>query len=128
VADRLRAAVRDGDTIVRMGGDEFVILQRNVSDRSETIVLADRIVEAIAAPFIVEGHRLSIGVSIGITMAPSDQMSPERLLHDADLALYRAKHAGRGTWRIFDTKMAADANARGATDIELLDDVPQDRP
>jgi diguanylate cyclase (GGDEF)-like protein len=127
VADRLRAAVRDRDTVVRMGGDEFVILQRNVSDRAETIVLADRIIEAIGTPFIVEGHRLSIGVSIGITMAPSDQMSPERLLHDADLALYRAKQAGRGTWRIFDPKMAADANARSATEIALLDEVPQDR-
>jgi diguanylate cyclase (GGDEF)-like protein len=128
VADRLRATVRDGDTVVRMGGDEFVILQRNVSDRSETIVLADRLIEAIATPFVVEGHRLSIGVSIGITLAQSGQLNPERLLHDADLALYRAKQEGRGTWRIFDTKIAAEANARSATDIELLDDVPQERP
>ncbi len=126
VADRLRATVREGDTVVRMGGDEFVILQRNVSDRSETVILADRIVEAIGEPFIVEGHRLSIGVSIGITLAQSDQMYPERLLHDADAALYRAKQAGRGTWRIFDAKSAADENARSATDIELLDKVPQD--
>jgi diguanylate cyclase (GGDEF)-like protein len=109
-----------------MGGDEFVILQRNVSDRLETIVLADRIVEAIATPFVIEGHRLSIGVSIGICMAESAQINAERLLHDADVALYRAKQAGRGTWRIFDQKMAADDNARRAMDIELLDKVPQD--
>jgi len=105
VADRLRAAVRAGDTIARLGGDEFVILQLNVSDPSEPIALARRIVEAIGKPFMIDGQMLSIGVSIGIAMAPSKHMNPERLLQDADRALYRSKQAGRGTWKIFDTTM-----------------------
>ncbi len=121
VAERLRAAVRAGDSVARMGGDEFVILQLNVSSKTEPIALARRIVEAICKPFVIEGHRLSIGVSIGIAMAPSDRMNPEWLLQDADVALYRAKEAGRGTWRIFDATMEA-----GPTDNKLLDNAPQD--
>jgi len=108
VADRLRAAVRAGDTVARLGGDEFVVLQLNVSDLSETIALAGRIVEEIGKPFVIEGHLLSIGVSIGIAMAPGDRMNPEQLLKSADQALYRSKQAGRGTWRIFDAEMAAE--------------------
>jgi diguanylate cyclase (GGDEF)-like protein len=108
VADRLRAAVRAGDTVARLGGDEFVVLQLNVSDLSETVALAGRIVETIGKPFVIEGHLLSIGVSIGIAMAPTDRMNPEQLLKSADQALYRSKQAGRGTWRIFDAEMAAE--------------------
>jgi diguanylate cyclase (GGDEF)-like protein len=109
VADRLRAAVRAGDTVARLGGDEFVILQLNVSDLSETIALAHRIVETISTPFVIEGHLLSIGVSIGIAMAPGDRMNAEQLLKHADQALYRSKQAGRGTWRIFDAAMETAA-------------------
>jgi diguanylate cyclase (GGDEF)-like protein len=105
VADRLRALVRAADSVARLGGDEFVILQLNVSDETETIALSRRIVEAIGKPFFVEGHQLSIGVSIGIAMAPINRMNPERLLQDADLALYRSKQAGRGTWSMFDSTM-----------------------
>jgi diguanylate cyclase (GGDEF)-like protein len=114
VADRLRAAVRAGDTVARLGGDEFVILQLNVADPSETIALARRIVEAIGEPFMIEGHSLSIGVSIGIALAPGDRTNPEQLLKCADQALYRSKEAGRGTWRIFDATMAAEAKAKKA--------------
>jgi diguanylate cyclase (GGDEF)-like protein len=106
--------LREGDTVARLGGDEFVILQLNVSDKSETITLARRIVETIGKPFAIEGHVLSIGVSIGIIMAPRDRINPERLLHDADVALYRAKQEGRGTWRIFDAAMEPAESAGNA--------------
>jgi len=127
VAERMLAAVRDGDTVARIGGDEFVILQLNVSDRAEAIRLAGRIVEAISMPFAIEGQRLRIGVSIGITLAPCDRMNPEALLHDADVALYRAKQAGRGTWRIFDAAMEESEAARRAANKDVLDELPQDR-
>jgi diguanylate cyclase (GGDEF)-like protein len=114
VAERLQSALREGDTVARLGGDEFVILHLNVSDKSETITLARRIVETIGKPFAIEGHVLSIGVSIGIIMAPRDRINPERLLHDADVALYRAKQEGRGTWRIFDAAMEPAESAGNA--------------
>jgi diguanylate cyclase (GGDEF)-like protein len=111
VADRLRAAVRGGDTVARLGGDEFVILQLNVSDPSETIALARRIVAEIDKPFMIEGHLLSIGVSIGIAMASGERRNPEQLLKCADQALYHSKQAGRGTWRIFDAAMEVAVKA-----------------
>ena len=116
VADRLRAAVRAGDTVARLGGDEFVILQLNVTDQSEPIALARRIVDAISKPFMIEGHMLSIGVSVGIAMAPTERVNPERLLQDADKALYRSKQAGRGTWRLFDPTIEADADANASVE------------
>jgi diguanylate cyclase (GGDEF)-like protein len=125
VADRLRAAVRGGDLVARLGGDEFVILQLNVSEQSETTALAHRVVEAIGQPFMIEGHRLSIGVSIGIAMAPRHRMNPERLFKDADLALYRSKQAGRGTWKIFDAAMEVKEQDRNAVTDELLDRLSQ---
>ncbi len=127
VADRLRAAVRGGDTVARLGGDEFVILQLNVSDQREPIALARRIVEMIGQPFVIEGHLLNIGVSIGIAMAPHHRMNPERLFKDADLALYRSKQAGRGTWRIFDATMAVKEQAGNAFVDEFLGSMPHDR-
>jgi diguanylate cyclase (GGDEF)-like protein len=117
VADRLRAAVRAGDTVARLGGDEFVILQLNVADLSETTALARRIIEAIGKPFMVEGHLLSIGVSIGIALAPGGRTNPEQLLKCADQALYRSKEAGRGTWRIFDATLEAEVKAKRAEAI-----------
>jgi diguanylate cyclase (GGDEF)-like protein len=117
VADRLRAAVRAGDTVARLGGDEFVILQLNVADPSETIALARRVVETIGEPFMIEGHLLSIGVSIGIALATGDRMNPEQMLKSADQALYRSKQAGRGTWRLFDAAMEAEVKAKRAEEI-----------
>jgi len=124
VADRLRAAVRASDSVARLGGDEFVILQRNVADEIETTVLGQKIVESIGKPFVIEGHRLSIGVSIGIALAPRDRLNPERLLQDADLALYRSKQTGRGTWSVFDETMQVGDHARIAAGGELVDSLP----
>jgi len=126
VAERLRAAVRGGDTIARLGGDEFVILQLNVSDQREPIALARRIVNAISEPFMIEGHRLSVGISIGIAIAPRHRMNPERLFKDADLALYRSKQAGRGTWRIFDATMEVKEQAGDVLVDEFMGRVPHD--
>ena len=101
VAGRLRGLVRDTDTIARMGGDEFVIVQGPIRDPAEATSLAQRIIALISEPYDIDGHQAIIGASIGIAVGPGDGLRPDRLLRNADLALYRAKGDGRGTFRFF---------------------------
>ena len=101
VSQRLLACVRHGDLVARLGGDEFAIIQAGVRDASRTEALAARIVETIGAPFEIDGNPIEIGTSVGITLAPRDGADADKLLKNADLALYRAKNAGRSRLRIF---------------------------
>lgn len=119
VSGRLRGVLRADDVAARFGGDEFVVLQRNASDVRETTALASRIVEAIGKPFSVEGHRIDIGASVGIACAPIDGDDRDELHRKADLALYRAKAAGRGTWRSFDRSMDEEIRRRHAVETAL---------
>ncbi len=108
------------DTVARLGGDEFAIVQF-CSNCEPSVVssLASYVVERIAAPYEIEGHQLVIGVSIGISLAPEDGKDPDELLQKADLALYRAKADGRGTYRFFETGMDARAQARRLLERDL---------
>jgi predicted signal transduction protein with EAL and GGDEF domain len=81
--------------------------------------LAGRIIEAVGAPYIVQGHQMIIGTSIGISVAPDDGSDPDQLLKNADMALYRAKADGRGTYRFFETGMDARAQARRLLELDL---------
>ncbi|MDQ0467167.1 putative bifunctional diguanylate cyclase/phosphodiesterase [Labrys wisconsinensis] len=119
VADRLRAAVRDTDVVARFGGDEFVIMQYPIRRGEDASRLARRLMEALSAPFQIEGHHLEIGASAGIAIAPRDGMDGDRLLKNADLALYRAKADGRGAYRLFEPSMDAGAQARRALELDL---------
>ncbi len=119
VALRLRDVVRESDTVARLGGDEFAILQLGVSLPTDATTLARRIVRTVGAPYELQGHRVVVGVSIGIALAPGDATHPTQLLKNADLALYRAKREGRGTWRFFEPKMDAIAQARRAMELDL---------
>jgi diguanylate cyclase (GGDEF)-like protein len=119
VADRLRKTVRGEDLVARIGGDEFVIIQTNIRDPRAAEALARRLVERISRPYVVEEHAISIGVSIGIARAPFDGDEPEALLKHADLALYRAKADGRGSYRFFEPEMDARVKARMALDRDL---------
>jgi diguanylate cyclase (GGDEF)-like protein len=101
VADRLSACVRDTDTVARLGGDEFAILQSATDREEDAETLAQRILEAVGAPYDVDDGRAVIGVSIGIAMAPSDGAKAEELLNAADVALYRAKSAGGNAYDFF---------------------------
>lgn len=105
VTQRLKSCVSDGDTIARLGGDEFAIVHRSMDVGSKSIDLARRIQDALEAPFDLDGHHAVIGTSIGIAIAPTDGDSPDQLLRNADLALYRAKNDGANTYRLFEPEM-----------------------
>jgi diguanylate cyclase (GGDEF)-like protein len=120
VGRRLGDCVTDNDTVARLGGDEFAIVQFcKDCDPSAVAVLASHIVERISEPYTIAGHQLVIGVSIGISLAPEDGKNPDELLKKADLALYRAKADGRGTYRFFETGMDARAQARRLLELDL---------
>ena len=120
VARRLSECVSEDDTVARLGGDEFAIVQFcRGSEPSATSLLAGRLVENISAPYDVGGHQLVIGVSIGVSLSPDDGKHPDELLKNADLALYRAKADGRGTYRFFEAGMDARAQARRMLELDL---------
>ena len=91
VAARLRSVAGQGDLIVRMGGDEFIVAQKSVSSREDAERMARRIFEEVSAPYRIEGHDIVIGASIGVAMSPDDGGSVEALLSRSDKALYQAK-------------------------------------
>ncbi|HJU32711.1 MAG TPA: PAS-domain containing protein, partial [Hyphomicrobiaceae bacterium] len=119
VADRLRAILRDTETIARMGGDEFAIVQAGVTQPADVTALAHRVIEVIGAPYAIEGQQVVIGTSIGIALAPADGETPDQLIRNADLALYRAKADGRGTYRFFERGMDAQMQVRRAMEYDL---------
>ena len=96
VAVRLRNSTREVDTVARIGGDEFLLIQAGVRDRGDAEVLADRLITAIRQEFSIDGHRISIGATIGIAFAPAHGTTPDELMARSDLALYAAKEQGRG--------------------------------
>ena len=107
------------DTIARMGGDEFAIVQVALSHASDASALAQRIVTAISEPYDIDGHQVVTGTSVGIAVAPTDGTTADQLIKNADLALYRAKGDGRGTFRFFQPGMDAKLQARRALEQEL---------
>jgi diguanylate cyclase (GGDEF)-like protein len=119
VAGRMRGCLREGDTIARLGGDEFAILQGGIKQPNDAIALSARLVEAASAPFEFGGHQVVIGVSIGIAIAPTDATDADQLLKSADMALYRAKTDGRGSYRFFEAEMDRLLQARRALELDL---------
>jgi diguanylate cyclase (GGDEF)-like protein/PAS domain S-box-containing protein len=120
VARRLSESIRDGDTACRLGGDEFAVVQVGGDLQPSTAsALASRLIEVIGAPYTIQGHQLIVGTSIGISMAPDDGSDPDQVMKNADMALYRAKADGRGTFRFFETGMDARAQARRVLELDL---------
>lgn len=99
VADRFRSCVREVDTVARMGGDEFAMILEGVSGQQDIVTVAQRIIQAIREPFLIDGQPQSVGVSIGITVYPKDDQSVDELLKHADAAMYRAKQRGGNTFQ-----------------------------
>ena len=121
VAKRLRSTLREEDGLARLNSDEFAILQGGVSRPEDAVLLAKRLLEAIADPYLLDGHSVVIGASIGIAMSPGDGDESEKLLKSADMALSRAKNDSRGTFSFFEAEMDARAQSRRKTEIDLRD-------
>ena len=118
IAERIRGAVREEDTVARLGGDEFAILQRASSPEAAE-GLARRLVETLYATIDIDGHEIISGVSVGVALAPKDGNAADHLMKCADLALYRAKAEGRGTFRFFEPDMDAQIQARRTLERDL---------
>src|SRR4051812_22040867 len=102
LADRLRCAIRPTDTIARFGGDEFVVLCEGIGDARDAVMVGQRIVEAAAIPFMLSGREMFVSASVGVAIALDETATPETLLRDADVAMYRAKERGRSRVEVFD--------------------------
>ncbi|WP_237478284.1 EAL domain-containing protein [Lichenibacterium dinghuense] len=127
VAERLSACVREVDTVGRLGGDEFAIVQCGIAGEADTIALAHRIIAAVDRPVDIDGRQVTVGVSVGIAVAPRDGTSRTKLLKSADAALYRAKGEGRGVWRCFEPEMDARMQARSALELDLQRALAEDQ-
>jgi diguanylate cyclase (GGDEF)-like protein len=106
VAERLRAAVRGADTVARMGGDEFIVLLRDVRGPEDAVAVGEKLVRAVARPVQAMGHELHPGLSVGISLFPEHGDGADMLLKHADTALYEAKSAGRNRVRLFAPAMS----------------------
>ena len=120
VAERLQANVRAIDTLARFGGDEFALLMADIGDPTDAGVLADKLLQIMVKPFLLDGNQIQSGVSIGIATCQLDTPDAEALLAHADVALYRAKSEGRHTYRFFTDAMDAEVHKRVTLTSELL--------
>lgn len=116
---RLTACVRDTDTVARIGGDEFALIQVGVEGPSQAEALCRRLLSALVEPFDLDGHEVIITASIGVALAPEDADEAAGILQHADVALYRAKEEGRNTFRFFEPEMDGRLQARRALERDL---------
>jgi diguanylate cyclase (GGDEF)-like protein len=124
IADRLRGLARDTDTVARMGGDEFAIVQVAIQQPSDAAAFAQRMITAISEPYDIGGDQVIVGTSVGIAIGPSDGVDQDQLLRNADLALYRAKGEGRGKYRFFEPGMDVQMQARRSLEREMRKGFP----
>jgi len=118
VADRIAGVCRKGDIVARLGGDEFVVLQRDVQAPRDAEKLAERIVDLVGRTYVINGHTININASVGVALA--GQISQGRdLLRNGDLALYEAKRAGRGRYKMFKPEMDQMLQERRSMEIDL---------
>jgi diguanylate cyclase (GGDEF)-like protein/PAS domain S-box-containing protein len=126
VAKRLRSSLREEDTLARLNSDEFAIIQSGLARPEDAVLLCRRLLEGIGDPYLLDGHSVVIGATIGIAMAPGDGDDAEKLLKNADMALSRAKNDSRGTFSFFESGMDARAQSRRKTEIDLRDAIQND--
>jgi diguanylate cyclase (GGDEF)-like protein/PAS domain S-box-containing protein len=125
VAERLKTWAREQDTMARLGGDEFLIMLTHVKDVADAAVAAGRLMNAMTAEFVVRGHSLSIGSSVGISIFPEHGADGETLIKNADAAMYTAKESGRNNSRFFTENMNARAMERLTLENGLRLALPQ---
>ncbi len=119
VAKRLHSLLRQQDMVARLGGDEFALMVTPAPSTAGLSQLAKRIIDVLGRPYLVDGHLVNIGASVGIAVAPQDGQACDDLLRNADLALYASKNAGRSKHSFFDASMDARARARRSLEIDL---------
>ena len=119
VADRICACVRHGDTVARLGGDEFAVVGLNLGSDPDAAEIAERIIKSLNEPFSLDGYVVSIGCSIGIATAPRHGTFADKLLKNADTALYRAKTEGRNIFRFFELGMDLQLQLRRELEIDM---------
>jgi diguanylate cyclase (GGDEF)-like protein/PAS domain S-box-containing protein len=127
VAKRLVAAIRETDTAARFGGDEFALLGAEIREPADAAALADKILKTLAEPFAIQGNAIRSGASVGIAIYGADSPDVETLLSNADVALYRAKAEGRGTYRFFTEAMDTEVQTRVRGTAELREAINSDQ-
>jgi diguanylate cyclase (GGDEF)-like protein/PAS domain S-box-containing protein len=126
MTNRLRGCLRDGDTAARLGGDEFAILLEDVEDDNRCEIIAQRLLEALAVPFDIDGTEVTTGASIGIAIGRGGPAAPEDLMRNADLALYDAKNHGKNRYAVFAPTMHEAALARLSLTSDLRHAIERD--
>jgi len=119
VANRIRGIIDESSIVARFGGDEFVILHPLLNGKHDVANLAERIIRELSVIYEINQHQIAIGTSIGIAITPQDGVTFEDALKSADMALYRAKAEGRGTWRVFERSMEVIAKQRRALEMDI---------
>jgi diguanylate cyclase (GGDEF)-like protein/PAS domain S-box-containing protein len=117
--ERFQAALRDDDTVARLGGDEFLILLTDLQRTADVYLVAQKILDALQQPFALEGREIHVSASIGISLYPQDGGDFDTLLGHADVAMYRAKDLGRGTYQFFTPAMSAGLKQRVEMEAQL---------
>jgi diguanylate cyclase (GGDEF)-like protein len=119
VAERLRSAVRADDTVARLGGDEFVVVINDVNTLNPILLVVEKVLGAISAPYNLDGRELFSSCSIGVSVYPNDGRTSGDLLKFADTAMYHAKNAGRNRFQLYDATMNAMAEERLQLETDL---------
>ncbi len=119
VANRLQSCLRSGDTLSRFGGDEFTLLLPEVRTRDDVVVIAEKILDRLNQPFVIDGHELFVGASIGIAMYPEAGDSGEELIQNADIAMYHVKGRGKNGYQFFSEEMNHQFSSRLNLEREL---------
>jgi diguanylate cyclase (GGDEF)-like protein len=119
VARRLRGTVRPGDTVARLGGDEFAVLLENVPSRRAAERAASDLSACVSAPFDLSGKEVFITASVGVSLSAPSEAAEARLLHEADVALYRVKRQGRANWVVFDPAVDGAGWERATLEVQL---------
>jgi diguanylate cyclase (GGDEF)-like protein/PAS domain S-box-containing protein len=119
VSERLAQLMNDNATCGRLGGDEFAVVVRDATDAKVVEDLAGRIIDTLSRPYEIDAHTLYIGASVGLAIGPRDGRTAEMLIRSADLALYRAKDAGRGVYHCYEPELHVQAEERRVLEMAL---------